>query len=223
VRIPGHTGRILESCLHDFYDHGIQALSRWLSLRIFWLLIASLVWLLKCTKYSSCSSNNSWMTPDESNQFLFCRHEVEDYCRWMVVDYACDFPSMLSIIIGCTTSAPDGSSPRGYSRNFSGIGSKYTYCRLNFSAAIFLARLCLDALLDLLVIGAPDSMRRCVVLFYTLLCDLCILLFYPYNFTCVFFLSFIWCRCLIFCSGQNVKAHRFIWTCNLLRPLKGYL
>jgi hypothetical protein len=29
------------------------------------------------------------------------------------------------LFIGCATSAPDGSSPRGYSRNFSGIGSKY--------------------------------------------------------------------------------------------------
>jgi hypothetical protein len=28
------------------------------------------------------------------------------------------------LFIGCATSAPDGSSPRGYSRNFLGIGSK---------------------------------------------------------------------------------------------------
>jgi hypothetical protein len=32
--------------------------------------------------------------------------------------------SIFSIIIGCTTSALDGSSPRGYSRKFSNIGSK---------------------------------------------------------------------------------------------------
>jgi hypothetical protein len=30
---------------------------------------------------------------------------------------------MFYIIIGCTTSAPDGSSPRGYSQKFSSIGS----------------------------------------------------------------------------------------------------
>jgi hypothetical protein len=49
------------------------------------------------------------------------------------------------------------------------------------------------------------------------------LLFYPYNFACVFSLSFIWCRCLISCSGQNVKARGFIWTYNLLRPMKVFL
>jgi hypothetical protein len=42
-----------------------------------------------------------------------------------VVDYTFDFYSTLSAVIGCTTSAPDGSSPRGYSQIFSGIGSKY--------------------------------------------------------------------------------------------------
>jgi hypothetical protein len=57
--------------------------------------------------------------------FYFVDNEVEDFCRRKVVDYAFDFSSMLSVIIGCTTSAPDGSSPRGYSRNFSGIGSRY--------------------------------------------------------------------------------------------------
>jgi hypothetical protein len=62
----------------------------------------------------------------------FVDNEVEDCCRQKVVNFAFDYFSMLSIIIGCTTSAPDGSSLRGYSRNFSGIGSKYTYCLLIF-------------------------------------------------------------------------------------------
>jgi hypothetical protein len=62
----------------------------------------------------------------------FVDNEVEDCYQQKVVDFAFDFSSMLSIIIGCTTSAPDGSSTRGYSRNFSGIGSKYTYCLLIF-------------------------------------------------------------------------------------------
>jgi hypothetical protein len=56
--------------------------------------------------------------------FYFVDNEVEDCCRLKVVDYAFDFSSMLSIIIGCTTSAPDGSSPRGYSQKNSGIGKK---------------------------------------------------------------------------------------------------
>jgi hypothetical protein len=109
--------------------------------------------------------------------FYFVDNEVGDCCRRKVVDYAFDFSSMLSIIIGCMTSAPDGSSPRGYSQKNSGIGSKYTYCRLNFSPAILLARLCLDALPDLLVIVAPEFMRGCVVFFYTLQCCSSTLLF----------------------------------------------
>jgi hypothetical protein len=52
----------------------------------------------------------------------FVDNEVEDYWRQKVVDFAFEYFSMLSIIIGCTTSAPDGSSSQGYSRNFLGIG-----------------------------------------------------------------------------------------------------
>jgi hypothetical protein len=73
----------------------------------------------------------------------FVDNEVEDCCRRKVVNYAFDCPSSLSIIIGCTTSAPNGSSPRGYSQKNLGIGSKYTYCRLNFSPLILLARFAL--------------------------------------------------------------------------------
>jgi hypothetical protein len=62
----------------------------------------------------------------------FVDNEVEDYCRQKVIDCAFDFSSMLPITIGCTTSAPNGSSPRGYSQKNSGIGSKYTHCRLIF-------------------------------------------------------------------------------------------
>jgi hypothetical protein len=64
--------------------------------------------------------------------FYFVDNEVEDCCRRKVVNYAFGFSSMLPIIIGCTTSAPDGSSPRGYSQIFSGIGPKYIYCHLIF-------------------------------------------------------------------------------------------
>jgi hypothetical protein len=59
----------------------------------------------------------------------FVGNEVEVCCRRKVIDCAFYFSSNLSVIIGCTTSAPDGSSPRGYSQKKSGIDSKYTYCR----------------------------------------------------------------------------------------------
>jgi hypothetical protein len=119
---------------------------------------------------------HEWL-PMGAIDFYFVDNELEDCCRWKVVDYAFDFSLMLSIIMGCTTSAPDGSSPRGYSQKKLGIGSKYTYCHLNFSPAILLAWLCLDALPYLLVIGAPESMSGFIVLFYILQCCSSTLLF----------------------------------------------
>jgi hypothetical protein len=56
------------------------------------------------------------------------------YGRIFVVDHSLQFLlllllstsvfKLLFVFIGCATSAPDGSSPRGYSQKFSGIGSK---------------------------------------------------------------------------------------------------
>jgi hypothetical protein len=51
---------------------------------------------------------------------------------------------LLFVFIGCAASAPDGSSPRGYSQKFSGIGSKNIILSpSNLSPAIDLAQLCL--------------------------------------------------------------------------------
>jgi hypothetical protein len=50
----------------------------------------------------------------------------------------------------------------------------------------------------------------------------CDLLYFPILFLALLFILvalhvlYICCHCFIFCSGQNVKARRFIWTCNLL-------
>jgi hypothetical protein len=72
------------------------------------------------------------------------------YGQISVVDYNLSFllPLLLStpvfkllfVFIGFVASAPDGSSPRGYSRKFSGIGSKYNIVAL--PPAIVLAQLC---------------------------------------------------------------------------------
>jgi hypothetical protein len=48
----------------------------------------------------------------------FVDNEVEDYYRWKVVDYAFIFPSMLFIIIGCTTVRPMGVVPEAIAENF---------------------------------------------------------------------------------------------------------
>jgi hypothetical protein len=54
-----------------------------------------------------------------------CRQYSQILLSTKVVDDIFDLYSTLSVVIGCTTSAPDGSSPRGYSRHFLDIGSKY--------------------------------------------------------------------------------------------------
>jgi hypothetical protein len=54
-----------------------------------------------------------------------CRQYSRRLLSTKVVDDIFDLFSTLSVVIGCTTSAPDGSSPRGYIRHFSDIGSKY--------------------------------------------------------------------------------------------------
>jgi hypothetical protein len=155
--------------------------------------------------------------------FYFVDNEVEDCCRWKVVHYAFNFSSSLSIIIGCTTSAPDGSSPRGYSQKNSGIGSKYTYCRLSLFSCDTLGTIMLRCSSRSSGDSSPRVHEgvRCALL-YTPIFFVHIAL-YPYNFACVFSLSFIYCCCLISYSGQNLKACRFIWACNLLRPMKGCL
>jgi hypothetical protein len=69
--------------------------------------IMRLVWLFQYRKYLGCfSSTYSQIPPDGSevaNSFLrYFDNEVND---------SPDKLSIFSIIIGCTTSAPDGSSP----------------------------------------------------------------------------------------------------------------
>jgi hypothetical protein len=131
----------------------------------------------------------------------FVENEIKDCCRQKLVDSSFDFSSMLSIITGCTTSAPNGSSPRGYSRFFLGIGSKYTYCLL-----IFHLRYSWYYLLYILLSCSSRSSNgssprvhegvRCDLL-YTPMLFFHIAL-YPYNFACVFSMSFIYAVTALF-------------------------
>jgi hypothetical protein len=54
-----------------------------------------------------------------------CRQYSRRLLSTKVVNDIFDLYSSLSVVIGCTASAPDGSSPRGYSQKKLGIGSKY--------------------------------------------------------------------------------------------------
>jgi hypothetical protein len=121
VRMLGHAGWILRSYLNDLCDHDIQACyHRGRGLRIK-KIIESLVWLFQCPKSSGCFSTSHESLP------LGVKHRVY-YLVFTTNDevnfYSC-IGADISIFIGCATSTPDGSSPRGYSQIFySNIGSK---------------------------------------------------------------------------------------------------
>jgi hypothetical protein len=86
-----------------YFNHGIRVLSRWRNSRI---ICRSLVWLIQRTKYSGyITMIYKNLAPDGSN---------------VIYEFFLHLPCSYSWIniIGCALSAPDGSSPRGYSRKF---------------------------------------------------------------------------------------------------------
>jgi hypothetical protein len=82
------------------FNHGIQVLSRWRNSRI---ICRSLVWLIQYAKYSGYS------TLIDKNSLPMV---VMMLPKSAFVLYA---PLFIKNIVGCAPSAPDGSSPRGYS------------------------------------------------------------------------------------------------------------
>jgi hypothetical protein len=111
VRILDHAGRIMRSYLH-LCDHGIQACyhSR-RGLRIKFLSRA----LFGCF-----SARNHWIAfLNFSRESLLMGVKCRVYYLVFATDDEVDFYSCIgsdiSIFIGCVTSAPNGSSPRGYS------------------------------------------------------------------------------------------------------------
>jgi hypothetical protein len=165
VRIPGHTGRIPGSYLHDMFQSWHSGFVAMTQLKNYMSQPCLTVGIYNIFKFFKNIS------PDGSKRSVFCRqisqkklltkcsrfhfvkfsfevvhcHRVHSsapeissplsYGRIFVVDYNLQFllllllPTsifkLLFVFIGCTASALDGSSPRGYSRKFSGIGSKY--------------------------------------------------------------------------------------------------
>jgi hypothetical protein len=84
-------------------NHGIRVLSWWRNSRI---ICRSLVWLIQRIKYLGYTTMiYKNLTPDGSN---------------VIYEFFLHLPCSSSWIniIGCAPSAPDGSSPRGYSQKF---------------------------------------------------------------------------------------------------------
>jgi hypothetical protein len=112
VRIQGHAGQILRSYLHDLCDLGIQACYHGgRGLRIKFLLRG----LFGC--FSAQNHQVAFSTSHESLPMGVKRRVY--YLVFATGDvvnlYSC-IGANISIFIGCTTSTPDGSSPRGYSQ-----------------------------------------------------------------------------------------------------------
>jgi hypothetical protein len=104
-----------------YFNHGIQVFSWWRNSRI---IRRSLVWLFQPPKYSGyITMIYKNLAPDGSN---------------VIYEFLLHLPCSYSWIniIGCAPSAPDGSSPWGYSRKFfcSSIGS-------NIVCSIFILQL----------------------------------------------------------------------------------
>jgi hypothetical protein len=104
VRIPGHTGRILGSYLHDKSWHSsfiaITQLENLMSqslltdkIKEFWIYISFFQ-----------------VPPDGSSHSIFCRLRS----RSLYGRLSSSSLLIVSSSIGCALSAPDGSSPRGY-------------------------------------------------------------------------------------------------------------
>jgi hypothetical protein len=130
MRILGHVGWILRSYLHDLCDHDIQAFITMMRIEN-QTFVVSLVWLFQCSKSSSyflqlVANPSQWEWISEFQCLMFVILTMKSIICSNMKSIICLFnaKSIIAIFIRCTTSAPDGSSPRGYSRIFSSIGSK---------------------------------------------------------------------------------------------------
>jgi hypothetical protein len=124
VRILGHAGWILRSYLHDLCDHDIQACYHGRRDLIIKFLSRA---LFGC--FSARNHRVAFSTSRESLPMgVKCRVYYLVFATNDEVDFYSCIVANICIFIGCATSAPDGSSPRGYSRIFySSIGSEFYF------------------------------------------------------------------------------------------------
>jgi hypothetical protein len=134
VRIPGHTGWILGSYLYDMFQSWHSSFVAMMQLKNHTLQPCLTVGIYEIFKLFFLTLI---IAPDGSNQSLFhrqcSRSSLLMKCRRFCLNHLStswffiigfNSPSFFCrlLSIGCTTSAPDGSSPRGYIRICSGIG-----------------------------------------------------------------------------------------------------
>jgi hypothetical protein len=146
-----------------------------------------------------------------------------------------DKKSIFSIFIGCTTSAPDGSSPRGYRRIFLSIGSKIL-SSLSSSSSCFYFIGCATSAPDG---SSPRGYKGVLAAFYRLNKSNIFFthLFFPFgtpwiNFPSLFFTlaphdfsrqPFSFFLLSFFTYLTESLGLFFIWTFNLQRPIKDSL
>jgi hypothetical protein len=111
VHIPGHTRWILGSYLHDIFQPRHSSFVAMMQLENCILQPCLTVPMYKIIRFISTLIDKK-LPPDGSNG-----------ASWIFFRLPC-FSIWLTNIIGCAPSAPDGSSPRGYSQKNSGIGSR---------------------------------------------------------------------------------------------------
>jgi hypothetical protein len=122
VHILGHAGQILRSYLHDLCDYGIQACYHGKhGLRIQFFLSRPLF---------DCFNARNPRVVDSASRKSLPMGVKGEFIIWCLppmmksMFYSCH-GAYIFIFIGCATSAPNGSSLRGYRRIFySSIGSK---------------------------------------------------------------------------------------------------
>jgi hypothetical protein len=106
--------------------------SRWRGLRIIilsWALFGCFnTWKLRVVFFQLVANPSRWEWISESYYLLF----ITSMMKSIVHSYG---EADISIFIGCATSTTDGSSPRGYSRIFSSVGSE-VYSSFSFSFVI---------------------------------------------------------------------------------------
>jgi hypothetical protein len=113
-----------------FYNHGIQAFIMTTRLENH-NFVVSLVWLFQYPKSSGCFlrlvvNPSRWEWIGKYQCLMLIRLTMKS----IICSNVCSIISLLACkvdnfnFVGCTTSAPDGSSPRGYSQKILGIGSK---------------------------------------------------------------------------------------------------
>jgi hypothetical protein len=165
VRIPGHTGRILGSYLRDIFQLRHSSfvaktqLENHMSQPCLTVSILKIFRLFNLDRYNRPPDGSN----DASQSFFHLLRSIihekispgarsalpmvvaleaivektyfEYRLKYIVPTFTHQIVALYDNVVGCALSAPDGSSPRGYSRIFSGIDSKHDLFFLDSSVS----------------------------------------------------------------------------------------